>query len=85
MGETNGPLFTGGADPELIDAEGDELDGCAVVLDGDPERVCPDDGIDALCLFADVDFTDPDAVARRRAEWVELFPLDPVPEVDDGA
>lgn len=55
-----------------IDEE-DLLDGCDVVLDGDPERVTEDDQVAALVLFADVDFEDPDAVEARRLEWEEVL------------
>jgi hypothetical protein len=34
-----------------------------------------DDEVDALVLFADVEFTDPAAVEQRRAEWTELAAL----------
>ena len=48
------------------------LDGCDVDLD-DPATNTSDDQIAALVLYADVDFTDPDVVARRQAEWNELL------------
>ena len=48
------------------------LDGCD--LDFDDRATNTDDAdIDALALFADVDFTDPAAVERRRSEWMELL------------
>jgi len=49
-----------------------ELDACDVSFDI-PEQNCPDDDIDAVALFADIDFTDPAAVAARKAEWEALF------------
>lgn len=47
------------------------LDGCD---DGmlDERRVTADELIDALVLFADVDFSDPHAVEARRREWLAL-------------
>ncbi len=48
------------------------LDGCDVDLD-DPATNTRDGAIDALVLFADVDFTDPDAIAAREAEWEALW------------
>lgn len=48
----------------------DELDGCAVDMAADPT---PDDAIDGVVLFADVDLDDAEAVATRAAEWRELF------------
>ena len=48
------------------------LDGCELDFD-DPETNTADDEITAIVLFADVDFTDPDAVAERAAEWQELL------------
>jgi hypothetical protein len=51
--------------------ENDFLDGCELEFD-DPEMNCPDDDIDALVLFADVDFLDKDAVKRREAEYAAL-------------
>lgn len=56
--------------PELAD---DELDACGArgVLDI-PDQNTADDDVDALVLFADVDWTDEDAVAARKAEWLDL-------------
>lgn len=50
----------------------DTLDGCDLKVTAAHET--SDDQIDALVLFADVDFTDPAAVAARRAEWEALWP-----------
>lgn len=50
----------------------DTLDGCALEFD-DPEMNCSDEDIDALVLFADVEFDDPEAVAERVAEYEALF------------
>lgn len=49
----------------------DEWDG---MCDRDFEMAPRTDDNDAaaLVLFADVDFTDPDAVAQRQHEWAEL-------------
>jgi hypothetical protein len=49
----------------------DTLDGICD-LDAPMADETGDDEIDALVLFADVDFTDPAAVEARRAEWVDL-------------
>lgn len=38
-----------------------------------PEMNTEDSDIDALTLFADCQFDDPDAVAARKAEWEALF------------
>lgn len=38
-----------------------------------PEMNTKDDQIDALVLFADVDFLDPKAVEARKQELTELF------------
>jgi hypothetical protein len=46
-----------------------DLDGCDLDFTQDPT---PDDELDALVLFADVDTSDPDAVAARAREWGEL-------------
>jgi hypothetical protein len=46
-----------------------DLDGCDLDFTENPT---PDDEIDALVLFADVDTSDPDAVARRAQEWSDL-------------
>jgi hypothetical protein len=48
----------------------DPPDGCAVDMAEDPT---PDDDIDGITLFADVDASDPEAVARRKAEWEALW------------
>jgi hypothetical protein len=53
-------------------AENDDfLDGCELDFD-DPEMNCPDADIDALVLFADVDFLDKKAVEARKAEYAAL-------------
>lgn len=52
--------------------DNDFLDGCDLDFD-DPEMNCSDDDVVALVLFADVDFTDPEAVAARKAEWAEVL------------
>ncbi len=49
----------------------DELDGCEVEMD-DSAHITADNEVDALVLFADC-WDDPEAVERRKAEWVELF------------
>ncbi|MFG0329217.1 MAG: hypothetical protein ACF8PN_04895 [Phycisphaerales bacterium] len=52
----------------------DELDACGSAGRLDiPEQNTPDDDVAALVLFADVDWTDEDAVAAREAEWAELL------------
>lgn len=48
----------------------DTLDGCAIDFAEDPT---PNDELDAVVLFADVDPDDPAAVAAREAEWREIF------------
>lgn len=50
----------------------EELDACDVSFDI-ADKNTPDDDIDALVLFADIDFTDWTAVLRRKAEWEALF------------
>jgi hypothetical protein len=50
----------------------DELDACDESFDI-PEKNTTDDDIAAVALFADIDFTDPDAVLARQREWAELF------------
>ena len=49
----------------------DEWDG---MCDADFEMAptTHDEDVAALVLFADVEFTDPEAVARRAQEWAEL-------------
>lgn len=49
-----------------------EPDACDVSFDI-PEKNTTDENIDALVLFADVDWNDAEAVAKRKAEWEELF------------
>lgn len=51
--------------------ESEELDACSESFD--TEKNTSDDDIDGLILFADVDFTDQEAVDKRKAEWEELF------------
>lgn len=48
-----------------------ELDACDQSFD--TENNTSDEDVDALILFADIDFTDPEAVSQRKAEWEELF------------
>ncbi len=48
------------------------LDGCDIDFD-DPATNTRDGAIDALALFADIDFTDPEAIAYRMAEWEALW------------
>jgi len=48
------------------------LDCCDVGL-FDEDQLTADDQIDAVVLFADVDFTDPDAVEARKREWEALW------------
>lgn len=48
-------------------------DPCGEIDFTDPAHVTQDGEQQiALVLFADVDFTDPDQVIRRRLEWEEL-------------
>lgn len=56
----------------MSDPSEPDLDGCEVEFDN-PEWNTGDDQVAALVLYADVDFTDPDAVAQRQAEWEGLF------------
>jgi len=58
-------------DTDRVD-EPDNLDGCILNFD-DPEKNTSDDEIDALVLFADVDFEDPVAVVARSGAWMALF------------
>jgi len=51
----------------------DEWDGLCD-LDFEMAESTSDDEVAALVLFADIDFTDFDAVERRVAEWRALFP-----------
>lgn len=53
-------------------ADDGALDGCDLAFD-DPATNTDDDAIAALVLFADVDFTDPEAVYERRMEWEVLW------------
>lgn len=49
-----------------------EVDGCDVDMD-DPAHVTADgEQVDALLMFADVDWTDPAAVAARRRALLQL-------------
>lgn len=48
-----------------------ELDACDRSFDNGINT--SDANIDALILFADIDFEDYDAVEKRKAEWKELF------------
>lgn len=49
-----------------------ELDACDISFNIE-EKNTADEDVDAVMLFADVDFTDPKAVAARKKEWEELF------------
>lgn len=49
-----------------------ELDACDQSFDV-PEKNTLDFQVDALILFADVDWTDEAAVEARKREWEELF------------
>jgi hypothetical protein len=49
----------------------DELDACDVSFDI-TDKNTSDADITALALYADIDFTDPAAVAARKAEWEAL-------------
>lgn len=49
-----------------------ELDACDQSFDLEDKNTADED-VDALILFADIDFLDPEAVAARKAEWEELF------------
>lgn len=62
------------AEPEAQEDEDDDdqLDGMCD-LDFEMAPRTDDSEIDALVLFADTDFLDPEAVEARRAEWVDLF------------
>lgn len=55
----------------MSEIDDDFLDGCELEFD-DPEMNCPDEDVDALVLFADVDFLDPEAVEARKAEYATL-------------
>lgn len=50
----------------------DELDACDESFDI-ADKNTADEDVDAVLLFADIDFTDPAAVEARKAEWQELF------------
>jgi hypothetical protein len=54
-------------------ADRDDLDGCDILGPETRRYPWPDDEIDALVLFADVDPFDPDAVEARAIEWESLF------------
>ena len=61
----------------LRPGDDDELDGCgARGANDDPDRRTDDGDIDALVLFADVDFLDPEAVEARELEWAQLAALE---------
>lgn len=51
----------------------DDLDGCELALSGPAEMTTSDGDVDALVLFADVEFDDPAEVAQRVADYEELF------------
>jgi hypothetical protein len=54
------------------DINADAIDACDESFDI-ADKNTPDDDVDALLLYADVDFTDPAAVEARKAEWQELL------------
>lgn len=58
-----------------MDYDDDEIDGCDLTMERDVDEIpdCPDDLVDSLVLFADVDFLDPVAVAKRKEEWEEVL------------
>lgn len=58
---------------EAVEVGEDFLDGMCD-LDFEMAPRTDDSEIAALALFASTDFTDPEAVAARRAEWASLFP-----------
>jgi hypothetical protein len=60
-----------------------ELDACDESFNL-ADKNTADADIDAVVLFADVDFTDPAAVARRKAEWEEVFSWVPSPVPPGG-
>ena len=65
---------------QVAAGDDDELDGCgARGANDDLERRTDDDAVDALVLFADVEFLDEAAVERRVAEWAELAELEASP------
>jgi hypothetical protein len=47
----------------------DGLDGCDFDFTVEPT---PDDDIDGIVLFADLDPQDAEAISRRKAEWEEI-------------
>lgn len=51
----------------------DDLDGCDLALAGPAEMTTPDVDVDALVLFADVEFDEPAEVAARVRAYEELF------------
>lgn len=59
-------------DTDTGPVDDDKLDGLCD-LDFEMAPRTDDSEIDALVLFAAVDFLDPAAVEARRAEWVDLF------------
>lgn len=50
--------------------EPDDLEGCVLEFDDNTNTL--DEDIDALVLFADTDFADPDAVRTTASAWKEL-------------
>lgn len=52
-------------------ADDDTLCGCDLDF-RDPLLITNDEDVDALVLYADVNFEDPEAVAKRQAEYDEL-------------
>ena len=57
----------------MAEEDPDTLDGCDLVLEGPGDRATADEDVDALALFADVQFDDPAEVAQRVAGYEELF------------
>ena len=55
----------------MNEIDDDFLDGCELDFD-DPEMNTPDEDIDALVLFADVNFLDDEVVEARKAEYAAL-------------
>ncbi len=51
----------------------DDLDGCDVALSGPGDMTTSDADIDALVLFADVQFDDPSEVDERVRQYEGLF------------
>lgn len=56
-----------------MDDDRDDLDGCELALSGPAEMTTTDGDVDALVLFADVEFDDPAEVDQRVRLYEELF------------